>query len=70
MATTLRDIESSYILAEFGTVQVTLNMPAVVALLKKIGDHMRDPISALERMNTYVLFIPAVQVQEYSKYWR
>jgi len=44
-------------------------MPAVIALLnKKIGNHMRDPISALERMNTYVVFIQAVRVQEYSKY--
>jgi len=45
-------------------------MPAVIALLKKIGNHMRDPISALERMNTYVVFTQAVRVQEYSKYER
>ena len=66
MATTLRNTESSYILAESGTSNI--KYAGGDSVVKKIGNHMRDPISALEGMNTYVVFTQAVRVQEYSKY--
>jgi hypothetical protein len=68
MATALRDMESSYILAEFGTSNI--KYAGGDSVVKKIGNHMRDPISGLERRNTYVVFVQAVRVQEYSKYGR
>jgi hypothetical protein len=61
-------MEGSYIVVEFGTSNV--KHAGGDSVVKNIGTHMGEPISALESMNTYVVFIQAVRVQENSKYKR